>query len=118
MFPPSSAQGHSGLSLVWACLVVLEAEPWSLSMLDKRCTTELPCLLITLIHGCLPPCQSAPTAGGHGTEYRPPSAPTQPPRYSAVRMAPHLPHPGLASKLPGDESTKMQGAELPCVEMD
>lgn len=25
---------------------------------------ELPCLLIMLIHGCLPPCQSASTAGG------------------------------------------------------
>lgn len=70
VFPPSSAQGHSGLSLVWACLVVLEVEPWSLSMLGKCYTTELPCLLMTLIHGCLPPFQSAPTAGGHGTEYR------------------------------------------------
>lgn len=27
-------------------------------------------------------------------------------------MAPHLPHSGLASKLPGDESIEMQGAEL------
>lgn len=31
IFPPSSAQ----VSLVWACLVVLEVEPWSLSMLGK-----------------------------------------------------------------------------------